>query len=92
MKPGTLPLPSAEVLQGFLKVLKPMVPASVYAIALVLVRTAQMLFEELVKKKVSVARLRRLLFGASTETTSRLAARAGSSGQTSGSRPSTAAR
>ena len=88
MKPGTLPLPSAEVLQGFLKVLKPMVPASVYAIALVLVRTAQMLFEELVKKKVSVARLRRLLFGASTETTSRLAARAGSSGQTSGSRPS----
>lgn len=88
MKPGTLLLPSGKVLQGFLELLKPLVPASVYAIALALVRAAQVLSEELVKRKVSVARLRRLLFGACTETTSRLAARAGSGSGPRGSRTS----
>jgi hypothetical protein len=64
---------SLEELQAFLEMLRPVVPAQVYEIAEFLVRTVRTLYELLANKNITVARLRRQLFGPSTEKTSRVA-------------------
>ena len=75
MTARTVRIPRPEELEVFLRELQPLVPTALFEIAQALVGAVQMLYGLLEKRRYSLARLRRLLFGAKTEKMGRLAPR-----------------
>jgi hypothetical protein len=70
-RPEITTLTAAQV-DALLAELRPQVPAATYQLIAALLQTLQWLMADFEQKTISIARLKRMLFGHSTETTSKV--------------------